>query len=101
VTKKVVDLNDELLTEAACMLGTTTVHDTVNRALADVVGRRREDLVVWLSSDPLPDLRDPEVQRISATGLLDEMDEEFGPVPPSITAGVARQWRNRDQREAD
>jgi Arc/MetJ family transcription regulator len=63
MAKTVVDLDDELLAEAARMLGTTTKKDTVNRALAELVQRRRrQDLVSWLSSDPLPDLRDPEVR---------------------------------------
>lgn len=62
MAKTVVDLDDELLAEAARVLGTTTKKDTVNRALAELVGRRRrQDLVEWLGSDPLPDLRDPEV----------------------------------------
>ena len=63
MAKTVVDLDDELLAEAARMLGTTTKKDTVNRALAELVQRRRrQDLVTWLGSDPLPDLRDPEVR---------------------------------------
>ncbi|MDN5934220.1 MAG: type II toxin-antitoxin system VapB family antitoxin [Pseudonocardia sp.] len=62
MAKTVVDLDDELLAEAARVLGTTTKKDTVNRALAELVGRRRrQDLVEWLGSDPLPDLRDPGV----------------------------------------
>lgn len=62
MTKTVIDLDDELLSEAAQLLGTTTKKETVNRALAELVARRRrEQLVDWLASDPLPDLRDPTV----------------------------------------
>lgn len=62
MAKTVVDLDDELLSEAAQLLGTTTKKDTVNRALAELVQRRRrQDLVEWLAADPLPDLRDVNV----------------------------------------
>ena len=60
MSKTVIDLDDALLAEAADLLGTTTKKDTVNRALAELIrNRRREELIDWLESDPLPDLRDP------------------------------------------
>lgn len=40
------------------------------------------------------------LQQVRVTRLLDEMDEEFGPVPPSIAKEVAEQWRERDRRSA-
>lgn len=62
MSKTLVDLNDELLAEAARLLGTRTKKDTVNGALAELVKqRRREALVEWLATDPLPDLRDADV----------------------------------------
>ena len=62
MSKTVIDLDDGLLAEAADLLGTTTKKDTVNRALAELIkNRRREELIDWLGSDPLPDLRDPQV----------------------------------------
>jgi Arc/MetJ family transcription regulator len=62
MSRTLLDLDDELLAEAARLLGTRTKKDTVNGALAELVKqRRREELVEWLATDPLPDLRDPDV----------------------------------------
>jgi Arc/MetJ family transcription regulator len=62
MSKTMIDLDDGLLAEAAEILGTTTKKDTVNRALAELIrSRRREELINWLVSDPLPDLRDPQI----------------------------------------
>jgi len=43
VSKRLVDIDDELLDEAAAVLGATTMKDTVNRSLEAVVlaARRR------------------------------------------------------------
>lgn len=41
------------------------------------------------------------LQQVRVTRLLDEMDEEFGPVPENIAAEVAQQWRERDRRTTD
>jgi Arc/MetJ family transcription regulator len=43
VTKRLVDIDDELLDEAAAVLGTPTMKQTVNRSLEEVVlaARRR------------------------------------------------------------
>jgi hypothetical protein len=40
------------------------------------------------------------VQQVRVTRLLDEMDDESGPVPESVAAHVAGQWRERDRRSA-
>lgn len=62
MSRTLLDLDDELLAEAARLLGTRTKKDTVNGALAELVAhRRRQELVEWLATDPLPDLRDPDV----------------------------------------
>lgn len=62
MSRTLLDLDDELLAEAARLLGTRTKKDTVNGALAELVAqRRREELVEWLATDPLPDLRDPTI----------------------------------------
>jgi len=64
MTKTPIDLDDELLAEAAEALGTHTKKDTVNRALADVVRRARiRRHLEWLRGGGLPDLEklaDPE-----------------------------------------
>ena len=44
MTKRLIDIDDELLSEASELLGTRTMKDTVNLALSDVVNtaaRRR------------------------------------------------------------
>lgn len=62
MAKTVIDVDDELLAIASEVLGTTTKKDTVNGALAEIVKRKqRSDLIEWLATDPLPDLRDPQV----------------------------------------
>lgn len=62
MAKTVIDLDEELRAIASEVLGTRTKKDTVNRALAEIVQRkRRSDLIEWLAADPLPDLRDPHV----------------------------------------
>lgn len=62
MAKTLVDVDDSLLDHAADLLNTRTKKDTINAALHEVVVRRsREDELAWWRSDPLPDLRDPEV----------------------------------------
>jgi len=41
VTKILIDLDDEMLAEAAVLLGTTTTNDTVSAALSEVAQRSR------------------------------------------------------------
>lgn len=62
MSKTLIDVDDELLTNAAQVLGTNTKKDTVNRALAEAVAldRRREHLR-RLAEGGLPDLADPEI----------------------------------------
>ncbi len=64
--KTMIDLDDEALAAAAAELGTTTKKDTVNAALAFVVGRRRR--IEKLLDDPYalgvgPDITDAAVMR--------------------------------------
>jgi Arc/MetJ family transcription regulator len=65
MTKRLVDIDDEILEEARRALGTTTLKDTVNQSLQSTVRvhRRteitREDL--QRVGELLVDLRDPEV----------------------------------------
>jgi Arc/MetJ family transcription regulator len=62
MTKRLVDIDDDLLEVARAYLGTTTLKETVNEALREIKARRdREEEVAWWASDPLPDLRNPEV----------------------------------------
>jgi Arc/MetJ family transcription regulator len=50
-------VDDELLAEAAKILGTTTKKATVNAALHAVVSReKRREFADWLKSGGLPDL---------------------------------------------
>ncbi|MGH3503571.1 MAG: type II toxin-antitoxin system VapB family antitoxin [Nocardioidaceae bacterium] len=62
MSKTLIDVDDELLTDAAQALGTATKKDTVNRALGEAVAlaRRRQHLR-RLVEGGLPDLDDPEV----------------------------------------
>jgi Arc/MetJ family transcription regulator len=41
MTETLIDIDDELLDEAATILGTSSIKDTVNAALADVLGGAR------------------------------------------------------------
>jgi Arc/MetJ family transcription regulator len=62
VTKRLIDVDDDLIEIAKAYLGTSTLKDTVNQALLEIKARRdREEELAWWSSDPLPDLRNPEV----------------------------------------
>jgi Arc/MetJ family transcription regulator len=63
MTKILVDVDDELMTRAQQLLGGTK-KDTVNQALSYFVRMRsQQDVLDWLrDTDPLADLRDPEVR---------------------------------------
>lgn len=64
MTKRLIDIDDDLLTEARAVLSTTTMKDTVNGALAKVIDLevlRRHAL--RLSTMEGLDLHDPEVMR--------------------------------------
>ncbi|MGH3686877.1 MAG: type II toxin-antitoxin system VapB family antitoxin [Pseudonocardiaceae bacterium] len=62
MSKTLLDLDDELLAQAAELLGTKTKKDTVNRALSEYVKYRlRMSFGVRLASGKLPDLADPEI----------------------------------------
>jgi Arc/MetJ family transcription regulator len=65
MTKRLVDIDDEILEEARRALGTTTLKDTVNESLRSAVQsyRRRnltpEDITTFV--DATEDLRNPEI----------------------------------------
>ena len=60
MTRTVIDVDDELLAEAAEIFGTTTKVATVNAALADAIKRRkRESFLDWIAEGGLPDLTGP------------------------------------------
>ncbi|SCL19228.1 type II toxin-antitoxin system VapB family antitoxin [Micromonospora inyonensis] len=60
MSRTIVDIDDELLAEAARILGTNGKKATVNAALQDVVNRRkRREFADWLKEGGLPDLTDP------------------------------------------
>ena len=77
VEKVSLSLDPELLAEARALAGRGGLSALVNEGLQ------------------------LQLQQIRLTRLLDEMDEEFGPVPQHVTEEVAKQWRDRDQRSVD
>jgi Arc/MetJ family transcription regulator len=57
MSRTVIDIDDEMLAEAAKIFGTTTKVSTVNAALEDAIKRRkREEFFAWLDEGGLPDL---------------------------------------------
>ncbi|MET9873904.1 type II toxin-antitoxin system VapB family antitoxin [Actinacidiphila glaucinigra] len=57
MTRTVIDVDDQMLAEAAEIFGTTTKVATVNAALEDVIKRRkRASFLNWLAEGGLPDL---------------------------------------------
>jgi Arc/MetJ family transcription regulator len=62
VSKKLIEVDDELLGQAREILGATSQRETVNRALEDVVRRHlRGKLVELLTSGRFDDLANPEI----------------------------------------
>ncbi|MGW2043617.1 type II toxin-antitoxin system VapB family antitoxin [Streptomyces sp. NPDC001858] len=60
MTRTVIDVDDEMLAEAAAIFGTTTKVATVNAALEDAIKRRkRASFLGWLAEGGLPDLTGP------------------------------------------
>ncbi|MDX3453188.1 type II toxin-antitoxin system VapB family antitoxin [Streptomyces sp. ME02-8801-2C] len=60
MTRTVIDVDDEMLAEAAKIFGTATKAATVNAALEDAVKRRkRTSFLGWLAEGGLPDLTAP------------------------------------------
>ena len=61
MTKRLIDLDDELVETAQRELGTRTVAETVRVALHEAAARRaRSRQVDWLSQGGLADMADPE-----------------------------------------
>jgi Arc/MetJ family transcription regulator len=57
MSRTILDVDDELLTEAARIFGTTTKRATVNAALQAAVNReKRREFADWLKAGGLPDL---------------------------------------------
>lgn len=68
MTKRLVDIDDELLGDAQAALGTETYKETVNQALASVARQRRVPLrdtpeVIAAFAEATVDLADPEIMR--------------------------------------
>ncbi|MFI1194245.1 type II toxin-antitoxin system VapB family antitoxin [Micromonospora sp. NPDC020750] len=60
MSRTILDVDDELLSEAAKIFGTTTKKATVNAALKAAVDReKRREFADWLKSGGLPDLTGP------------------------------------------
>jgi Arc/MetJ family transcription regulator len=63
MTKRLVELDDQLLEDARAVLGTTGVTDTVREALRQTVAqiaRARE--IEWLRGGGMSEMADPEVR---------------------------------------
>ena len=57
MSRTILDVDDELLAEAAKIFGTTTKKATVNAALRAAVNReKRREFADWLKTGGLPDL---------------------------------------------
>jgi Arc/MetJ family transcription regulator len=57
MSRTILDVDDELLAEAARIFGTTTKRATVNAALRAAVDReKRREFADWLKAGGLPDL---------------------------------------------
>lgn len=66
MTKRLVDIDDEVLEEARDVLGTTTLKDTVNTSLRQTVesSRARSDPIDWDAfHEASRDLADPDVMK--------------------------------------
>lgn len=62
MSRTVVDIDDDALAAAQRVLGTGTKRDTVNAALRRIAHEARVAVEFeWWATDPLPDLRDPDV----------------------------------------
>jgi Arc/MetJ family transcription regulator len=65
MTKRLVDIDDEILEEARRILGTTTLKDTVNTSLRSIVQADRRSQVTKEDlrrvAELLVDLGDPEI----------------------------------------
>ncbi|MBK5306886.1 MAG: hypothetical protein JJD92_09390 [Frankiaceae bacterium] len=62
MTKRLVDIDDDVLAAARTALGTRTIKDTVNRALSDAsAAALRRQFVARVAAGGLPDLGDPDV----------------------------------------
>ena len=64
MTKILVDVDDALMARARQLLGGATKKDTVNEALSYLVRMRsQQEVLDWFrDTDPLADLRDPEIR---------------------------------------
>lgn len=62
MTKRLVDIDDDVLAAARTALDTNTIKDTVHRALTDAAAvALRRQFVARAAADGFPDLRDPAV----------------------------------------
>ncbi|MDT3398384.1 type II toxin-antitoxin system VapB family antitoxin [Streptomyces sp. B1866] len=60
MARTVIDVDDDLLAQAAEIFGTKSKVATVNAALEDVIKRRqRASFLAWLAEGGLPDLTGP------------------------------------------
>lgn len=66
-----MDLDQELVREAAAILGTTRIVDTVHGALAEVVARRER---AWLARYPLTDLTPEALTEMRQTRVFEDWD---------------------------
>jgi len=64
MTKRTIDIDDDLLEQVRAYFGTKTIKDTVNEALEHVAGiPERIAAIEWWKTDPCPDLRNKRIMR--------------------------------------
>jgi hypothetical protein len=64
MTKRLIDVDDDLVKDVQAYLGTKTLKATINAALREIKRRQSvEAELAWWSTDPLPEARDPEFKR--------------------------------------
>lgn len=63
MSRTMIDLDDELVEQAAALYGTSSKVATVNAALADAVNRaKRAAFIDWLANGGLPDLGNEQIR---------------------------------------
>jgi Arc/MetJ family transcription regulator len=81
-----LDLDQDLVRDAAAALGTSRTTDTVHAALAEVVARRRRAVLAHLD---FPDLTADSLERMRAPRYVDTPAEQPA-APDALAARIAR-----------
>jgi uncharacterized protein (DUF1778 family) len=98
-THTTLDLDRELLVEAATALGTTRTTDTIHAALREVVARRARIRLMardWSDlKDLLPEMREPRVPlpHVDEASEVIEMADQARPESLAASPGASRRRR--------